>query len=124
MNNCWLSISLTFTKGLMASIYLSVCVKRASSVVIPTSVVKFSASSTFWDLLESVWREEKPPEAFEFCPEDVATICVAKDSTFSCSMMLQCASCLTASMCLSISSLPRSINILLELNTGQSLMFS
>lgn len=67
----------------MASIYLSVCVKQISSVVIPTSVVKFSASSTFWDLLENVWTVEKPLEAFEFCPGDVTTIRIAKDSTFS-----------------------------------------
>ena len=49
----------------MASIYLSVGVKQASSVVVPTIVVKFSASSTFWDLLERVWNEEKAPEKFE-----------------------------------------------------------
>lgn len=56
------------------------CVKRASSLVVPTSVVKFSASSTFWDLLESVWSEEKQQEAFEFRSEDVVTVRI---TTFS-----------------------------------------
>lgn len=69
--------------AVMASIYLSVCVKRASSVVISTSVVKFSASSTFWDLLERVWSDENPQETFEFCPEDVSAVSIAKDTSFS-----------------------------------------
>lgn len=56
---------------------------RGSSVVISTSVVKFSATLTFWDLLEHFWSEEKPLEAFEFCPGDVSTVLIAKDSTFS-----------------------------------------
>ncbi len=56
---------------------ISLCVKSASSVVISTSVVKFSASS---DLLESVWTE-KPLQAFEFTPEDVTAVRIAKDSS-------------------------------------------
>ena len=51
-------------------------------MIIPTSVVKFSASSTFWDLLESVWSEKKL-EAFDFCPENVTRVRIAKDSAFS-----------------------------------------
>ena len=62
------------TVNMAASIYLSVCVKQASSVVVPTAVVKFSASSTFWDLMERVWNEEKAPEKFEFTPEDVSIV--------------------------------------------------
>ena len=75
-------------------------------MIIPTSVVKFSASSTFWDLLESVWSEKKL-EAFDFCPENVTTVRITKDSAFSSScqsfsMKLQYASCLIASMFASI----------------------
>ena len=65
----------------MALVYLSVCVKSASLVAISTSVVQFCSSSTFWDLLESVWREKKA-EDFSYNPEDVTSVRIAKDSTF------------------------------------------
>lgn len=65
----------------MADIYLSVCVKQASLVVIPTSVVKFSASSTFLNLLENIWSDKKPQEDLDSL--EAATVCIAKDSTFS-----------------------------------------
>ena len=65
----------------MALVYLSVCVKSASLVTISTSVVQFCSSSTFWDLLEAVWKEKKA-EAFNYKPEDVTSVRIAQDSTF------------------------------------------
>lgn len=50
-------------------------------MLIPTSVVKFSASSTFFDLLESVWSDKRPEEVLD--SPVVCTVLIAKDSTFA-----------------------------------------
>ena len=54
-------------------------VKSGPSVTIPSSV---SASSTFCDLFENIWMV-KAILVFKFTPEDISTVCIAKDSSFS-----------------------------------------
>ena len=61
----------------MSEVYLSVSVKSGASVTVPTSVIKFSASSTYWDLFETIWIVEKPTLMFKFTPEDISTVCIA-----------------------------------------------
>ena len=64
----------------VADLLVSLC-EEASLVAISTSIVQFCSSSTFWDLLEAVWKEKKS-EAFTYNPEDVSSVRIVKDSTF------------------------------------------